>query len=409
MSATSVAGPQELLLQLLDPANRANPYAVYEQFRERGPLQMPDSNLTIFSSFRDCDEALRHPASSVDRQKSTMVQRWVDDGATQRPQGPPMFLFLDPPDHTRLRRLVSKAFVPKVVNELTPHITELVDGMLDRVAERRGFEAIEDLAHPLPVTVICRLLGVPIDDQAEFSHASALLAQALDPFFAATGEPMEGMDQRIAAGQWLRGYLHDLIDQRRTRPGDDLMSRLIAVKESGDQLTEDEIVSTCSLLLIAGHETTVNLIANAMLAMLREPAQWVALAADADRAPAVIEETLRYDPPVHLVARIAADDMTIGDTGIAKGDTMLLLLAAAQRDAAEFDRPETFDPDRKAFRHLSFGRGVHYCLGAPLARLEAAAALSAVTSRFPHARLAGEPVYKPNVTLRGLASLDISI
>jgi cytochrome P450 len=409
MSATRVVGPQELLLQLLDPANRANPYPVYEQFRAVGPMQMPDNGLTIFSSFRDCDEALRHPASSVDRQKSAMVQRMLANGAVQRSDVPPMFLFLDPPDHTRLRRLVSKAFVPKVINELTPQITELVDGMLDRVAERGRLDVVDDLAHPLPVTVICRLLGVPIEDEAEFSRASALLAQALDPFFAATGEPMEGMDQRIAAGQWLRNYLHDLIEQRRADPGDDLMSRLIAVEESGDQLTEGEIVSTCSLLLIAGHETTVNLIANAMLAMLRDPRQWSALAADPQRAPAVIEETLRYDPPVHLVARIAADGITIGDTEVAKGDTMLLLLAAAQRDASEFDQPATFDPDRKAFRHLSFGRGLHFCLGAPLARLEASVALSAVTARFPDAQLAGNPVYKPNVTLRGLASLDVAI
>ncbi|UMB69955.1 cytochrome P450 [Mycobacterium paraterrae] len=410
MSATSsVAGPQELLLRLLDPANRANPYAVYEQFRACGPMFMPDSSLHIFSSFRDCDDALRHPASSVDRQKSKLVQRLAAEGTNTRPQVPPMFLFLDPPDHTRLRKLVSKAFVPKVVNELTGHITGLVDGMLDRVAERGRFEAVDDLAHPLPVNVICRLLGVPIEDDAEFSHASALLAQALDPFFAATGAPADGMDERIAAAQWLRGYLHDLIDQRRARPGDDLMSRLIAVEESGDQLTEDEIASTCMLLLIAGHETTVNLIANAMLAMLREPAQWAALAADPQRAPAVVEETLRYDPPVHLVVRIAAADMTIGDTSVGEGDSLLLLLGAAQHDAAEFDRPDIFDPDRKAFRHLSFGRGLHYCLGAPLARLEATVALSAVTSRFPDARLAGEPVYKPNVTLRGLASLDIAL
>jgi cytochrome P450 len=408
-SVSSVAEPQALLLQLLDPANRADPYAVYKQFRDRGPMHLPEANLTVFSAYRDCDEALRHPSSSSDRLKSTVAQRLLADGATARPMGPPGFLFLDPPDHTRLRKLVSKAFVPKVVNELQPDITELVDGLLDRIAERGRFDVVSDLAYPLPVAVICRLLGVPLEDEPGFSHASALLAQALDPFFTITGEPSQGMEERIQAGQWLRGYLHELIGQRRSQPGDDLMSRLIAVEESGDQLTEDEIVSTCSLLLIAGHETTVNLIANAILAMLHHPRQWAALGADADRAQAVIEETLRYDPPVQLVARIAADDMTIGDTTVVKGDSMMLLLAAAQRDPAEFERPETFDPDRNAFRHLAFGRGLHYCLGAPLARLEAAVALSAVTARFPEARLDGEPVYKQNVTLRGLSTLSVAV
>src|SRR6202035_6019055 len=320
-SVSNVAESQALLLQLLDPANRADPYSVYRQFRDNGPLLLPDSNLTVFSGFRDCDEVLRHPSSSVDRFKSTVAKRMFADGGTVRPQGPPMFLFLDPPDHTRLRKLVSKAFATKVVNELTPHITELVDGLLDRAAQQGRFDAVSGLAYPLPVTVICRLLGVPLEDEAEFSRASALLAQALDPFFAVTGAPAGGIDERIRAGQWLRGYLHDLIAQHRAQPGDDLMSRLIAVEESGDQLAEDEIVSTCSLLLIAGHETTVNLISNGMLAMLRDPAQWTALSADAERASVVIEETLRYDPPVQLVARIAADDITIGDTHVVKGDT----------------------------------------------------------------------------------------
>src|SRR6201986_684833 len=402
-SVSSVAEAQPLMLQLLDPASRADPYPVYKQFRDRGPMRVPQSTATVFSAHRDCDEVLRHPSSSSDRLKSTVVQRLLAEGAPARPMGPPTFLFLDPPDHTRLRKLVSKAIVPKVVNELQPDITELVGGLLDRIADKGRFDVISDLAYPLPVAVICRLLGVPLEDEPGFSHASALLAQALDPFFTITGEPLQGMEERIQAGQWLRGYLHDLIGQRRSRPGDDLMSRLIAVEESGGQLTEDEIVSTCSLLLIAGHETTVNLIANAVLAMLRHPAQWAALGGDADRATAIIEETLRYDPPVQLVARIAADDMMIGDTRVAKGDAIMLLLAAAGHDSEEFERPETFDPDRKALRHLAFGKGLHYCLGAPRARLEAAVALSAVTARFPEARLGGGPVYKPNVTLRGVS------
>jgi len=408
-SISGTAESQALLLQLLDPANRADPYPVYKQFRDRGPLQLPEANLTVFSIYRDCEEVLRHPSSASDRLKSTIAQRRIAAGVAPRPLGPPGFLLLDPPDHTRLRKLVSKAFVPKVVNALQPDITALVGGLLDRIAEQGRFDVISDLAYPLPVAVICRLLGVPLEDEPKFSHASALLAQSLDPFVAFTGELPDGIEERMRAGRWLRDYLRGLIEQRRSHPGDDLMSALIAVEESGDQLSEEEIVASCNLLLIAGHETTVNLIANAILAMLRHLRQWAALGADAGRASAVVEETLRYDPPVQMVGRIAADDMTIGDTHVVKGDIMMLLLAAAQRDPAEFQRPETFDPDRGTLRHLAFGRGPHFCLGAPLARLEASVALPAVTARFPSARLDGEPVYKPNVTLRGLSTLAVAV
>jgi cytochrome P450 len=406
---TTTADAQTLLLQLLDPSSRANPYPAYDQIRERGPLQLPSINLTVFSSYQDCDDVLRHPSSASDRLKSTVAQREIAAGAEPRPLGPPGFLFLDPPDHTRLRRLVSKAFAPKVVKGLEPDIMALVGSMLDRVAERGEFDVVADLAHPLPVAVICRLLGVPIEDEPEFSRASALLAQALDPFITFTGEAPDGFEERMQAGLWLRAYLRDLVEQRRREPGDDLMSGLIAVEESGDQLTEDEIIATCNLLLVAGHETTVNLIANAILAMLRRPWQWAALGAEAQRVSAVVEETLRYDPPVQLMGRIAADDMAIGGVTVPKGDTMMLLLAAAHRDPAAFDRPGEFDPDREHIRHLGFGKGPHFCLGAPLARLEAAVALSAVTARFPQARPAGEPNYKPNLTLRGLASLNVTV
>lgn len=406
---TTAADSQALLLQLLDPSNRANPYPAYAQIRASGPLQLPELTLNVFSSFADCDDVLRHPSSASDRLKSTAAQREIAEGVEVRPIGPPGFLFLDPPDHTRLRRLVSKAFAPKVVKALEADITGLVDSLLDKVAAAGRFEVINDLAYPLPVAVICRLLGVPIEDEPKFSQASALLAAALDPVLSFTGQANERLDEMFQAGLWLRGYLRDLIARRRSDPGDDLMSALIHVKESGDQLTEEEIIATCNLLLVAGHETTVNLIANAILAMLRHPAQWAALAADPQRVSAVVEETLRCDPPVQLIGRIAADDMTIGGADVPKGDVMMLLLAAAHRDPAAFDRPDEFDPDRENIRHLAFGKGPHFCLGAPLARLEAAVALSKVTARFPRAEMVGEPQYKPNLTLRGMASLEVEI
>jgi cytochrome P450 len=406
---TTVADSQSLLLQLLDPANRANPYPAYDRIREHGPLGLAAGNLTVFSSYHDCDDVLRHPSSASDRLKSTVAQRQIAEGAEPRPLGPPGFLFLDPPDHTRLRKLVSKAFVPKVVKALEPDIEFLVDSLLDKAAGAGHFDVVADLAHPLPVAVICRLLGVPLEDEPKFSHASALLAQALDPFISFTGNAPEGVEERMQAGLWLRDYLRGLVEQRRQVPGDDLMSALIHVEESGDQLTEEEIIATCSLLLVAGHETTVNLIANAILAMLRHSSQWAALGADPRRVSAVVEETLRYDPPVQLMGRIAAENMTIGETTVPKGDIMMLLLAAAHRDPAACERPDEFDPDRESIRHLGFGKGPHFCLGAPLARLEAAVALSKVTARFPRAQMAGEPAYKPNLTLRGLASLEVAV
>ena len=406
---TTVADSQALLLRLLDPSTRANPYPVYRQLRERGPLQLPESNLTVFSSFRDCDEVLRHPDSSSDRLKSTVAQRAIAAGQDPRPFGKPGFLFLDPPDHTRLRKLVSKAFAPKVVKGLEPDIAALVNALLDQIEEQGRFDVIADLAYPLPVAVICRLLGVPVEDEPKFSWASALLARSLDPFITFTGELPDDSEERLQAGLWLRGYLAELMELRRSRPGDDLMSGLIAVEEAGDQLTEQEIIATCNLLLIAGHETTVNLIANAILAMLRHAGQWEALGNDPARAAAVVEETLRYDPPVQLVGRIAGADMRIGEVAVPKGDMMSLLLAAAQHDPHVNERSGEFDPDRAVVRHLAFGHGPHFCLGAPLARLEASVALSAVTARFPGARIDGEPVYKPNVTLRGLQTLAVAV
>ena len=406
---TTTVDPQALLVRLLDPSTRADPYPICRQILDRGPLVVPETNLVVFSSFADCGEVLRHPASASDRLKSSVAQREIAAGAEPRPFGQPGFLFLDPPDHTRLRTLAQQAFAPKRVRALEADIVSMVDDLLDAVARAGSFDAVADLAHPLPVAVICRMLGVPLADEPEFSRSSALLAQGLDPFVSFTGEVGETFQERMSAGRWMRAYLAALVEERRAAPREDLISALIAAEEDGDQLTTEEIVATCNLLLIAGHETTVNLIANAILAMLRRPRYWSELAADADRAATIIEETLRFDPPVQLAGRIAAEEMTIGETSVPKGDTMMLLLAAAQRDPAAFDRPDEFDPDRDNLRHLAFGHGVHFCLGAPLARLEARVALSRVAARFPDARLDGEVNYRPNVTLRGLASLPVAI
>lgn len=402
-----LSNPQHLLIKMLAPATRADPYPVYAEIDALTPLRLPAANLAVFSSYPHCDQILRHPDASNDRLTSTAAQREIAAGAVARPFGAPGFLFLDPPDHTRLRKLAQQAFSPRVVKALEPDIVALIDGLLTQLEPGVEFDVIAELAYPLPVAVICRLLGVPLSDEPQFSRASALLAQGLDPFVAVTGELPADMDERLEAGMWLRTYLRDLVESRRADPQADLISELIAAEQDGDQLSAEEIVATCNLLLIAGHETTVNLIANAVLAMLREPRHWRALSADPARAAAIVEETLRFDPPVQLTSRIAGADMTIGSVTVPKGDIMMLMLAAAQRDPSVYDRPDEFDPDRSPNRHLAFGLGPHFCLGAPLARLEACLALAALAAKFPAARLAGEPSYKPNVTLRGLASLPV--
>ncbi|MGW2664063.1 cytochrome P450 [Nocardia tengchongensis] len=400
---------------LLDPAHRANPYPLYARIREQGPVRLGQMPVVVLSSHRDCATVLRHRAAAVERHHASIPlgPTPVHDLAGDRVgelSGTTSMLFRDAPDHIRLRRLVAKAFTPAVVRGLEPRITALADAALDRAAERGELDVVADLAYPLPITVICELLGVPLDEEPLLRRWSMLLARSLDPISATAtgGRPDPG--EMVRANNELHDYFERLIRHRRARPGDDLLTALIAAEESGDALTHDELVSTCALLLIAGHETTVNLIANSVLTLLRHGHRHhlaILRTASAFAGP-VIEESLRFDPPVQLVPRIARAPIALPGIEIAAGDLVVLLLAAANRDPAVFADPDRFDPAR-GDRHLAFGLGQHFCLGAPLARLEASVALTRFAQRVRDPRLADEqPPYRDHVTLRGPARLPLT-
>ncbi|WP_069159597.1 cytochrome P450 [Nocardia altamirensis] len=397
-------------VRLLDPAVRANPYPLFARIREFGPFRIGNAPVVIVPTHAGCTAVLRDPRSSVDRSLARLQLGSMpiyDAAKTTAEQAKPSFLFLDPPDHTRLRRLVSKAFTPRVVRRLEPRITEIVDDILDRRAAAGTFDAVTDLAYPLPVTVICELLGVPLEDEAQLSQWSSVLARSLDPTSRDAAQFRIDPDELQRAGTELSVYFEQLTERRRATPGPDLLSELLAAEDAGDKLSHDELISTCALLLVAGHETTVNLIANATLALLRRPDELAALRANPERAQGVIEETLRFDPPVQLIPRIAADEMVVDGMAIERGKLVVLLVAAAHRDPAVFPDPDRFDPTRDN-RHLAFGLGAHFCLGAPLARVEARIALTRFAQRVESPRLPTDPpAYREHMNLRGPAHLPL--
>lgn len=399
------------LLTLFDPAVRADPYPLYTRVREASPMTAGGGQVTVVAGYDDCLAVLRDPRALSDRRQSALLRRamTVPDSV---PAGmrwaveTPSFLFLDPPDHTRLRRLVAQAFTARRVEQLRPTIERLTADLLEAAGSE--MDVVDELAYPLPLTVIADLLGVPREDMPRLREWSAVLTRALDPYIALTGQPAEGLERRMAVLIEFREYFQRLVERRRREPGDDLVSALTAVQDGGDRLSSQELLSTCVLLLVAGHETTVNLIANGVLALLRNPAQFAMLAADPGLAPGVVEEVLRYDPPVQLLMRIAGEDLTVGGTTVPSGSMVLLLLAAANRDPAVNPEPDRFDIARAQLRHLAFGFGIHFCLGAPLARLEAQVAFAAFARRFPRAQAAStEMRYRDNVTLRGLTRLPV--
>jgi cytochrome P450 len=314
-------------------------------------------------------------------------------------------LFLDAPDHTRLRCLVNKAFTPRAAERLAPRIREIIEELLDGVAGQKGFDLIEALAGPLPVIVIAEMLGVDAAARGDFKRWSDLTAMRLNPLL--TG------DQRALMAEAMReldAYLERTIAERRSHPRDDLISALNAVEEAGDQLNDGEIVTMCALLLAAGNVTTTDLIGNGVWTLLHHPAQLRKLRDDPSLIKNAVEEILRFESPVVQTARIPMDDVEIGGCPIRRGESVLLSLAAANRDPDACPEPDRFDITRPDVRHHSFGGGAHFCLGAPLARLEAQLAITALVQRFPNLRLAAEPLeWRALPAVRGLARLRVLI
>jgi cytochrome P450 len=392
------------LAALADPAVLPDPYPVLAGLREASPFTEADGAVVVVGRHADCSRILRDPRASSDRGRSLLAPPDVSE------QRPPSFLSLDPPDHTRLRRLVSQAFAPRVIAGLAPRITEVCGELIttagaqeNSAAGAGALEVVSQLAYPLPVRIISEMLGVPAGDHARFAGWSASLANSLQPRFLA------GDSHQAAAAQArleFADYFRELIAERRARPGDDLLSELIRAEDDGQRLSEQELIATCVLLLVAGHETTVGLISNAILALLRHPDQLAALRADPGLAEGAVEETLRYEAPVQLTGRVARGGMQVGPVSAPDGAVLLLLLAAAGRDPEVFTEPDSFDIRRSAANHLAFAAGPHFCLGAPLARLEAAIAVRAFATRVDGAEL--DPAglaYKPNLNLRGPARL----
>jgi len=385
------------LADLADPAVLPDPYPVLAALREVSPFAQFDNALVVVARHADCSAVLRHPNASSERGNSLLA------GGARRVRERPSFLSLDPPDHTRLRRLVSKAFTPRTIARLEPRIRQITGELLDAAAAAGQLEVVSQLAYPLPVRIISEMLGVPLEDHPRFAGWSARLASSLQPDF---GLDPQGARARADAAQVARdefaGYFRELIARRRADPAADLLSEMIRVEHAGEMLTEDELIATCVLLLVAGHETTVGLISNAILALLRHPDQLALLRDDPDLAAGAVEETLRYDAPVQLTGRVARGGMDIGQVHAPDGALVLLLLAAAGRDPAVFGDPDAFWIRRGASNHLAFAAGAHFCLGAPLARLEAAIAVRAFATRFQSPELDAEALrYKPNLNLRG--------
>ncbi|MER5534473.1 cytochrome P450 family protein [Streptomyces mirabilis] len=389
----------------MDPAEGLidHPYAVYDRLRDTAPVHRvagTDGNPAwLVTRYEDVREALANPLLSLDKKHAL-------PGSYQGLSLPPALdanlLNMEAPDHTRIRRLVVRAFTPRRIEQLRTPVRETADRLLDALGPHGSADLITAYAAPLPITVICDLLGIPGEHRRDFRAWTDVLV-APDP--ARPGAAKEAVVAML-------GFLTQLLADKRKKPADDLLSDLIAVRDEGDRLTEDELMSLAFLILFAGYENTVQLIGNAILGLLTHPDQLAALRANPERFPHAVEEFARHEGPALLaIRRFPVEDVTIGAVTVPAGETVLLSLAAANRDPARFPDPERLDLGRDASGHLALGRGIHYCVGAPLARLETEIAVSALLERLPDLALDVDPAelrWRPSLRARGLLALPVT-
>jgi cytochrome P450 len=387
--------------RLMQPETRVDPYPLYAEIRRRGLVRSPlgiwvtSSHETVTNILRD-----RRFSSSPLHQRGYRPPSYRD-GDPRRELPAADLLTMDPPDHTRLRRLVSGAFSPRRIAGLEPWIRDVTDRLLAPVDAAAGFDLIDTLAFPLPIAVICHLLGVPAEDQDSFRTWGHDVAATID--FGRTEESRTRSSELA-----LTAYLRELVRKRRAEPDDSLLSALVAAEEEGDRLSSDELVSTALLLLVAGFETTVNLIGNGTVALLGEQEPWRLLGKEPALVPAAVEELLRYDSPVQMTSRTATEDMEVDGAMIRKGVPVIVVIGGANRDPDVFDEPDRLRIDRPdAARHLAFSLGIHHCMGAALARLEARIAIEELTRRYPALEMAGTPSRRPLLVLRGFESVPV--
>lgn len=396
----------EPLPELWSPAAIENPYPIYDYWRATQPIRWTGNDWQMFR-YADVQAILRDPRLGADQFQVDPQWLAATGLAPLFEARAKMMLFTDPPDHTRLRALVHRAFTPRVVESYRPLVQRIVDQLLDAAAARGEIEMISEFAYPLPVTVIAHMLGVPVDMHDQFRRWSDSLAA----FIGGTTRPeAEVFPVALKAVLEMTDFFLALVAERRRAPRDDLLSALAQAEDGGDRLSEQELVANSILLLLAGHETTTNLIGNGTLALLRHPDQLALLRDRPELTASAVEELLRYDSPVQMTSRRALADIDVHGHRIEAGQTVTVFIGSANRDPAQYENPARLDLTRADIRHLSFGHGPHYCLGAPLARLEGQVAIGTLVRRFPHMRLIDERIaWRDNFALRGLQALRLEL